>query len=137
MEELPINPLLPLCGIALILVLVWLTGGRRRALLADAATARGLLAQPETGFQASEIALSRDGSGAIAMDAAGRLALVLPVGARLAARLLKPADIASHHLKAGSDGTARLELATKGPASLRLALLLPQAEAQAWSERLP
>ncbi len=136
MEELPINPLLPLGGIALILALVWLTGGRRQARLGDAAAVRGLLAQPETGFHAAEIGLSHDGAGAIAADAAGHLALVLPVGARLAARLLKPADIVAQRLDNRDAGMARLELTTKGPAALRLALLLPEAEARVWQERL-
>ncbi len=134
--DLPFNPLLPVAGIALILALVWLTGGRRQARLADLATARRLLAQPELGFSPAEIVLAEDGAAALAMDAAGRLALVFPAGARLAARPLKPGEVTRHHLEALPDGRARLHLVTRGPGGQALALLLPLAVAQAWQHRL-
>ncbi len=135
--DLPLDPRLPLGGIALILALVWLTGGRRRARIADADAARAVLSQPELGFIPARISVAADGAAAIAADTAGRLGLVFPVGAKLAARVLLPADLTERTLEpAAAAGPARLCLATKGPAALRLALILPLAEAQSWLERL-
>ncbi|WP_370154388.1 hypothetical protein [Ferrovibrio sp.] len=91
--ELPLDPTVPLAGIALILLLVWLTGGRHRAAIAAPAEAAALLALPETGFAAAEIAVSRDGSTALARDAAGHIAVVFGSGARLAARRLPRGEV--------------------------------------------
>lgn len=134
--DLPLDPTLPVAGIMLILVLVWLTGGRRRACLADGETAQSLLAQPELGFAPAEIVVAEDGAGAIAVDAAGRLALVFPAGARLAARPLKPGEVIRHHVETLPDGRARLHLATRGPGGQVVALLLPLAVALSWQQRL-
>jgi len=135
--DLPLDPRLPLGGIALILALVWFTGGRRRVRIADAEAARAVLGQPELGFIPAWISVAADGAAAIASDAAGRLGLVFPAGAKLAARVLHPADITEQALEADpANGRACLRLTTKGPAVLRLALTLPLAEAQSWLERL-
>lgn len=120
--ELPLDPTVPLAGIALILLLVWLTGGRHRAAITAPAEAAALLALPETGFAAAEIAVSRDGSTALARDAAGHIAVVFGSGARLAARRLPRGEVVQVTVDRNADqadGTATTATAS-ATATLRI-----------------
>jgi len=91
--ELPLDPRLPLGGIALILLLVWLTGGRRQPPPLDMAGARALLSAPELGFAAVDVALGTDGRGAVARDDQGRLAVIFAHGGRWAVHVAKAAEL--------------------------------------------
>lgn len=124
---LPINPLLPLGGIALILSMVWLMGGRRERRIASADEAAAALNVPEIAFRAERLALGRDGLAAIAVDAAGRLGLVVPAGAHLVARVLKAGDVTEARL----DGDA-LALSTRASSHANFRVALPPGEAAGW-----
>ena len=134
--ELPLDPTLPLGGIALILTLVWLTGGRQRATIATASDAAAILAAPEAGFRAGEIAVSKDGNAALARDAMGRIAIVFVSGARLGVRRLAPEDILSVTLAPQAGGNVRVEVATSAFTHPRFALDLAPEVAETWQRYL-
>lgn len=132
--DLPINPALPLGGIALILTLVWLTGGRRSIQIASATDAAAALAAPEIGFDARDVALSKDGQTALARDGMGRIAAVFVSGTHLSARRLE--DIASVVLVPQPDGDVRLEVKTRAFTHPDFALRLDAADAETWQRHL-
>lgn len=134
--DLPLDPTLPLGGIALILTLVWLTGGRQRATIATAGDAATVLAAPEAGFQAGEIAVSKDGNAALARDAVGRIAVVFVSGARLGVRRLAPEDILSVTLAPQAGGNIRVDIATRAFTHPRFALDLAPGAAETWQRYL-
>ena len=134
--DLPLDPTLPLGGIALILTLVWLTGGRQRAVIATADDAAAILAAPEAGFQAGEIAVSKDGSAALARDALGRIAVVFVSGARLGMRRLALEDIVSVTLAPQPGGGVRMDIATRAFTRPRFTLALEPAAAETWQRYL-
>lgn len=139
--DLPLDPTVPLGGIALILALVWLTGGRRQAVVTGAA-ATALLAAPETGFAAEETALSQDGRALLARDGDGRIAVAFASGAHLAVRRLAPGDIAAVTLERSSDGNgseggdALLHIRTRAFTHRDYALRLAHDEAARWRGHL-
>ncbi|MFN4165824.1 MAG: hypothetical protein ACK4GK_14705 [Ferrovibrio sp.] len=133
---LPLDPTVPLAGIALILLLVWLTGGLRSARLADASEAAALLGAAETGFVAAEIAVSSTRDCAIAHDGHGRLAMVFTSGAKLAARKLQRDDIATVTLTPQDDGSALLAIRTRAFTHSDFALRLDQGAAEDWRRRV-
>jgi hypothetical protein len=133
---LPLDPTVPLAGIAMILLLVWLTGGNRRALLAGRDDAAALLAAPETGFLATDIAVSRTGDCAIARDGQGHLAMVFTSGAKLAVRKLQRGDIATVTLTPQDDGSAMLAIRTQAFTHPDFVLRLDQAAAEDWRRRV-
>lgn len=78
-------------SLAAILLLAWLT--RRLGLggdpqLRDAQEARRLAGEALEGFEARDVVLDRDGTGALLRDAAGRVMVLRRHGARWAGRLL-------------------------------------------------
>lgn len=131
---LPLDPTVPLAGIAMILLLVWLTGGNRRARLTgrDAAV---LLAAPETGFMATDIAVSQAGDCAIARDGQDHLAMVFASGAQLAARKLQRGEIATVTLTPQDDGGALLAIRTQAFTHPDFVLRLDQTTAEDWRRR--
>lgn len=133
---LPLDPTVPLAGIALILLLVWLTGGNRRALMAGRDDAAALLAAAETGFPAADIAVSRSGDCAIAHDGHGHLAMVFASGAKLAARKLQRDEIATVTLTPQDDGSEVLAIRTRAFTHPDFALRLDQAAAEDWRRRV-
>ncbi len=134
--DLPINPVLPLGGIALILTLVWLTGGRRRAAIAAADDAAAVLSAPEAGFQAGEIAVSTDGDAALARDAAGQIAVVFVSGARLSMRRLAPEDIRSVTLAPQAGGSMAVKITTAAFTHPDFTLRLAPEVAATWQRYL-
>lgn len=134
--DLPLDPTLPLGGIALILTLVWLTGGRQRAKIATASDAAVALAAPEAGFRAGEIAVSEDGLAALARDAAGRIAIVFVSGVRFSTRRLSPEDIVTVTLAPRPDGKVRIEIATSAFTHPRFTLEFERAAAETWQRYL-
>lgn len=91
--NLPLDPRLPLGGIALILLLVWMLGGRRQPTPLAPDEAASLLAAPELGFMPADLLLAEQGSGALARDAGGRLALIFPHGNRWLVRVFSRGDV--------------------------------------------
>lgn len=134
--DLPLDPTLPLGGIALILLLVWLTGGRHSLRLAGEADAIRLLAAPETGFAAAETVVSQDGGAALARDRDGRIAAVFGSGAHLAARRLGRGDIAAVTLSPQPDGSVRLLVRTTAFTHPDFLLQLDAATAETWRRHL-
>lgn len=133
---LPLDPTVPLAGIALILLLVWLTGGLRSARLADASEAAALLGAAETGFLTADIAVSRSGDCAIAHDGHGHLAVVFASGAKLAVRKLQRDEIATVTLTPQDDGSALLAIRTQAFTHPDFALRLDQGAAEDWRRRV-
>lgn len=84
----PLSLLVPLLGIALILLAVWLTGGARRARL-DRALVLARLGEDLPDFAAGEMAIAADGGSAIVADAGGALALVFAAGDKVVVRTLE------------------------------------------------
>lgn len=134
--DLPLDPTLPLGGIALILTLVWLTGGRRTAAIATAHDAAAALAAPETGFHPAEIAVSATGDAALARDAAGHVAIVFVSGARLIARRLGRDDIAGVTAMLQDNASVLLSIETRAFTRPRFALKLDAAAAAVWQRHL-
>lgn len=128
---MPLNPFLlalPVAGIALILLVIWLTGGLKSARV-DRAKALARLAEDLPDFEAGSLAVDADGRLALARATSGdELVLVFAVGNRLATRKLKPRDLRAAHLRPDPDGT-RLILQTGDFARPRFELRLPEAEA--------
>lgn len=128
---MPLNPfllVLPVAGIALILLVIWLTGGLKSARV-DRAGALARLAEDLPDFAAGSLAIDTDGRLAVARAASGdELALVFAVGSRLATRKLRARDLRAAHLRPGPGGT-QLILQTGDFARSNFELRLPEAEA--------
>jgi hypothetical protein len=126
----PITLLVPLIGIALILLAVWLTGGTRRARLDRALVVRRL-AEDLPGFAATEIVIDADGANALAASADGQgFALVFTAGDKVAVRPLAAGD--RRRVAVAGDG---LMIDTGDFTHGRFALTLPGAAAR-WAARL-
>jgi len=134
--DLPLDPTVPLGGIALILLLVWLTGGRRQAVITGPGEATVLLATPETDFSASQIVVSQAGDVALASDAGGRIAVVFACGDRLAARKLSHNDIAAITVAPQAGDMALLSIRTTAFTRPDFTLQLAAASAADWQRRL-
>jgi hypothetical protein len=126
----PITLLIPLIGIALILLAVWLTGGTRRARL-DRALVLRRLTEDLPGFAAAEIVIDAPAANALAASADGRsFAIVFAAGDKVVVRSLAPRDWRS--ITVSGDG---LVIDTGDFAHARFALALP-GEAERWMARL-
>src|SRR6185312_3936787 len=88
----PTTLLIPLGGIALILLAVWLTGGAGRARL-DRALVLRRIDEDLPDFVAMEICIDADRATAIAAMADGALALVFAAGDKVVVRPLPAHDI--------------------------------------------
>ncbi|HEX6841700.1 MAG TPA: hypothetical protein VF113_09220 [Stellaceae bacterium] len=131
----PITLLIPLGGIALILLAVWLTGGARRARL-DRALVLRRLDEDLPDFAATEISIGADAAAAIATADDGVLALIFVAGDRLVVRPLLAQDI-ERVTQEGAGDDVRLVIETGDFTHGRVALLLSAAEAARWQARLP
>ncbi len=80
----PLSFVVPLAGITLVLLAVWLTGGRRRLRLDEGLAARRL-AEDLPGFQPQAMLVDRDGHAVLARGTDG-FAVVFAAGARAAVR---------------------------------------------------
>jgi hypothetical protein len=84
----------PILGIALIVAVVWLLGGRRLVHFADAAAARRAAAEGIHGFTGGEVLLACNGAGALVRAADGDAVVVLtPLGDRIVSRLIEAGGI--------------------------------------------
>ena len=131
----PITLLVPLVGIALILLAVWLTGGARRARL-DRALVLARLAEDLPDFAASEMAIAADGTGALVASAAGALAVAFVAGDKVVVRALprgalRRVDLAGERLLIETDEFThgRFALTLPGEAARWAARLLPRGQA--------
>ena len=134
----PMNPivmLIPLGGIALILVAVWLTGGARRARL-DRALVLRRLDEDLPDFAATEMRIDDDAATAIAIADDGTLALIFAAGDKVAVRPLAVRDIQRVAQERSGDDV-RLVIETGDFTHGRFVLHLSAAEAARWQARLP
>ncbi len=123
----PLSFLVPLGGIALVLLAVRLTGGRRRLVLDEAVAARRL-AEDLPGFVAEAMLTDRDGNTVLARGADG-FAVVFAAGARAAVRRL--GGLERIEVEGG-----RLTLDTGDFTHPRFALTADPAAAAAWAQAL-
>ena len=133
----PMNPLallIPLGGIALILVAVWLTGGARRARL-DRALVLRRLDEDLPDFAVAEMSIDTDGATALAMADDGTLALIFVAGDKVVVRPLAAHDIRRVAQERSGD-EVRLVIDTGDFTHGRIALRLAAAEAARWQARL-
>ena len=130
----PITLLIPLGGIALILMAVWLTGGARRARL-DRALVLRRLDEDLPDFAATEICVAADAAAAIAADHDGALALIFVAGDKVVVRALTAHDIRRVAQESAGDD-ARLVIDTGEFSHGRVVLRLAAAEAVRWQARL-
>ncbi len=129
----PLDLILPVGGIALIVLVVWLVGGLRNASIdsADAVCRRLALDHPE--FEPGELRLAADKRSALILDRSERRSAVLfALGDRVTVRIVAPGDLA---YVAARGGDLVLTLTDLG--ARRLILRLGDAEAaQAGAARL-
>ena len=115
-----------LAAILVLAALAWAMklGPERR--LHDEAEALAAAEEAVSGFDPVEIALDRDGRGALLRDAAGRILLLRPHGTNFAGRLLSPEASASME-----DNTLVIDTAERTFGVARLRLDEPSAWMQA------
>ncbi len=123
----PLSFLVPLGGIALVLLAVVLAGGRRRLALDEAIAARRL-AEDLPGFAPRAMLVDRHGNTVLARGADG-FAVVFAAGARAAVRRLSGLD------RVEVDGD-RLTVGTRDFTHPRFVLTADPAAAAAWAEAL-
>ena len=127
----PVTLLIPLVGIALILVAVWLTGGAQRARLDGGLMVRRL-AEDMPHFKPDETALAADGAAGLATDAQGAaLMLVFVAGDKVVTRRLQRGDVPQVEAAQGI-----LTIDTGDFTHRRFTLNLGGAVAERWAERL-
>ena len=130
----PITLLIPLGGIALILVAVWLTGGARRARL-DRGLVLRRLDEDLPDFAVAETSIDADAATALAMADDGTLALIFVAGDKVVVRPLVAHDVRRvAQERVGDD--MRLIIETGEFTHGRVALRLSAAEAARWQARL-
>lgn len=124
----PITLLVPLLGIALILLAVWLAGGTRRVRL-DRALVLRRLAEDLPDFAAGEMAIDKNGAAALIAGAPG-FAIAFAAGDKIGVRALPAKEVRS----VLADGS-RLVIDTGDFAHRRFALDLAEP-AEPWAWRL-
>lgn len=93
--SLPVLAALVVVGVGLIVTLIHLTGGSRKASLASADAARERFALDDPNIEVSAFHLTTDRGSAFLETADGRIGLVHAMGAKFLTRLLAPEDVAS------------------------------------------
>jgi hypothetical protein len=132
----PVTMLIPLGGIALILLAVWLTSGARHTRL-DRALVLRRLDEDLPGFAAAEVSIDADGATAIAATADGvSLAVIFVAGDKVVVRSVAPRDVRRFSRQPMRDGE-RLIIDTGDFTHGRVTLRLSAAEAAQWQARLP
>ncbi len=129
----PLDLILPVGGIALIVLVVWLVGGLRNASIGDAEVVRRQLALDHPEFAPGELRLAADKRSALILDCSERRSAVLfALGDRVTVRIVAPGDLAGVGARGGD-----LVLTLTDLGARRLILRLGDAEAaQAWAARL-
>ena len=115
-------------GVAVLVLLARLLGFARPPRIDDEALASRLAGAALPGFRPAEVALSRDGAGALVAGQDGRVALVRPLGDRHVVRLLQAPLVA----RAGP----WLRVRPDEPMFPETALDLGEAAATVWARRL-
>ncbi len=125
----PLDLILPVGGIALIVLVVWLVGGLRNASIDDADTVRRHLALDHPEFEPGELRLAAD---KILDRGERRSAVLFALGDRVTVRIVAPGDLAGVAARGGD-----LVLTLTDLGARRLTLRLGDAKAaQAWAVRL-
>ncbi len=116
----PIDYALPVGGIILILLIIYLTGGYRTARIGDLDAAR-LFSEQVPGFAPKAILVASDGLAALARDTkSGALAVAYAMGDKINVRPLPPGDVAGYRVDGGRSLTVRLNDFTHGSVTLVL-----------------
>ena len=127
-------------GVGLIVVLVWLLGGWRDALIADAGAARARYLDDDPLFEPGDVLLSADGRAALVFARSGTAAALLRVlGDRQITRSLAGGMLRSVALAGEDDGRTCLRLGLADPTCRKAAIdvtPLPDAERRTWLARL-
>lgn len=124
----PSEFILPLAGIGLIVLLVWLTGGARLYPISRAAANEALLAE---GLTASRIVVSRDGATGLAwIEDLRRAALIRRMGRDISVTLLEQDDIGRMDM-AANDLAMTLRFRSMGQSPARI-LLQDEDEMEHW-----
>lgn len=114
----PIDYAVPVGGILLILVIIYLTGGYKTARVGDLDAAR-LFADQLPGFTADDILVAADGLAALARDVrTGALAVAYAMGDRINVRALPPGDVTGIRMDDEGRLTIRLDDFTHGSVTL-------------------
>jgi hypothetical protein len=123
---------LPVAGIALVIVLVWLTGGGRLHPISVAAANSAILAE---GLEAEAIMVGPQGSAGLAwLDTRNRIALLRRMGRDIGVTVLEPGDIRGLDLKGDPPAlTLRFNSLSQAPARLDFA---DEAELDKWRKAL-
>ncbi len=129
----PLDLILPVGGIALIALVVWLVGGLRNASIDDTDAVRRQLALDHPEFEPGELRLAADKRSALIIDRAERRSAVLfALGDRVTIRIVAPGDLAGVAARGGDVVLTLTDLGAR-----RLILRLGDAEAaQACAARL-
>jgi len=125
--------ILPVAGIALIVLVVWLTGGLRSATIDDGEMIRRHLALDHPEFDPGDLRLAADKRSALVVDRGERrIAVLFALGDRVTIRIVAPGDLADAAARGGD-----LVLALTDLGARRIVLRLGDVEAaQAWAARL-
>jgi hypothetical protein len=127
--------LVPLAGILLILLAVWLTGGAQPVVLDEALVARRI-AEDLGGATADDVTLAADRSAALATLAAGAsVAVAFRAGDKIAVRRLAPGEVRRVAVEPRG-GMALIAIDTGDFARRRVELRLPATEAARWETRI-
>jgi len=129
----PLDLILPVAGIALIILVVWLAGGLRSASIDDAETVRRHLALDHPEFEPGDLRLAADKRSALAIDRGKRrIAVLFALGDRVTIRIVVPGDLAG---AAAHGGDLVLTLTDLG--AHRIVLRLGDVvAAQVWAAQL-
>lgn len=130
----PATMLLPLAGILLILLAVWLTGGARAATL-DEATIVRRVAEDLPGATIPDLTIGTDRRTALAaLDGGIALVAAFVAGDKVVVRRLVPGDVRGVATEPHG-ATATLVIDTGDFTHRRLRLSLPLTDADAWEAR--
>lgn len=128
----PLDLILPVAGIALIVLVVWLTGGLRNVSIADTDAVRRHLALDHPDFEPGDVRLAADKRSALAVGGERQIAVLFALGDRITIRLLGPGDLAGAAARGGDLILTLTDLGVR-----RMVLALGDAEtARAWAARL-
>ncbi len=98
----PLDLILPVAGIALIILVVWLTGGLRSARIDDGETVRRHLAVDHPDFEPGDLRLAADQRSALVLDRGERrIAVLFALGDRVTIRMAAPGDLAGTAARSG------------------------------------
>lgn len=123
-----VSLLLPVAGVAAIVLVCWLAGGTGQAEIADAEAARAALREDEPDFAPARVLLARDRRAALLADASGAdVGAVMAFGDKLVTRRLAPGAIRSAGVHERPGRGRVLTVLTYDPTCRRIDVALGQS----------